>query len=650
MIHLSKAAVVLSAILMCALSGATMAQPAMAAEQTAVRQIWQLLDYISVDYQGAVSSGEVINQTEYTEMRDFTRRATDGLMALPTSPGRQELVNLSKDLVAAVDAKSESAQISSTAQALADKLLQAYPIPAAPLNTPDVQQGKALYQDQCVSCHGVTGAGDGPLAAQLDPSPIAFTDPDRAQSRSPLALYQSTSLGVAGTSMPSFDQLSEQDRWALAYYVSTLSYDPAMRANGKALWQADVSRFGLADLTQLTAESERTLAQRVSANEARDVLAYLRSSPQAILSGVPGTTALARQRLQESLAALQAGDKSRAIQLALSSYLDGFEHLEPKLLLQDSQLMHEIENGMLAYRSALSNGATVEAERLGGQLTDLLLRAQQVLDSPRADSTWSTFLGAFTILLREGLEALLVIAGMLAFLKKAERTEVLPYVHVGWVAALVAGMLTWVAATYFVNISGASREMTEGISSLFAAVVLLSVGLWMHQKSSAGRWQAYIKNKLSSAMSKRTGIALFTLAFVAVYREVFETVLFYSALWVEGNGHALLAGLAAGALLLSVLSWLILRTSARMPIGKFFSISSILVAVLAVVLAGKGIAALQEAGVLAATLFSGPRIELLGIFPNVESVVTQVFVALVALAGFAVNVIGSRRLQATNPH
>ena len=146
--------------------------------------------------------------------------------------------------------------------------------------------------------------------------------------------------------------------------------------------------------------------------------------------------------------------------------------------------------------------------------------------------------------------------------------------HIGWVGALAAGGLTWAAATYVVNISGANREVTEGVSSVFAAVVLLGVGLWMHQKSAAGRWQAYLREKMSGAMNRRSAYAMAGLAFVAVYREVFETVLFFSALWTEGNGAALLLGLAAGAAILAGIAWLLLRTSARMPIGKFFSASS----------------------------------------------------------------------------
>ncbi len=102
--------------------------------------------------------------------------------------------------------------------------------------------------------------------------------------------------------------------------------------------------------------------------------------------------------------------------------------------------------------------------------------------------------------------------------------------------------MTWAVATYAIGISGASRELTEGFGSLFAAVILLSVGIWMHGKSNADAWQGYIRDKMARALSRRSAWFLFLLAFVVVYREVFETILFYAALWTQGNGGAMLAG------------------------------------------------------------------------------------------------------------
>jgi high-affinity iron transporter len=249
----------------------------------------------------------------------------------------------------------------------------------------------------------------------------------------------------------------------------------------------------------------------------------------------------------------------------------------------------------------------------------------------------AAFLGSFTILVREGLEALLVDVAMIAFLSKAERGDMLRYVHAGWVGALALGTVTWAVATYFVSISGASREVTEGLSSLFAAVVLLSVGMWMHQKSMAGMWQKYIHDKLSAALSRKSAWFMFGLSFIAVYREVFETILFYAALWEQGNHEALLGGLAAGVAVLAAVAVALLKFSARLPIGKFFSWSSALVAVLAVVLTGKGIAALQEAGWLNASSISFPRVELLGVYPSLQSIGAQVVMAVLVAAGFLWN-------------
>src|SRR5690606_17361242 len=147
-------------------------------------------------------------------------------------------------------------------------------------------------------------------------------------------------------------------------------------------------------------------------------------------------------------------------------------------------------------------------------------------------------------------------------------------------------------------ISGASRELTEGVAALFAAGVLLFVGIWMHGKSQAGAWQQYVRDKLSHALSKRSAWFLALLAFVVVYREVFETILFYAALWSQGAHDAIVAGAGVAVLLLVAITWAMLRYSRRLPITQFFAVSALLVAVLTVVLAGKGIAALQEAGML----------------------------------------------------
>jgi high-affinity iron transporter len=264
----------------------------------------------------------------------------------------------------------------------------------------------------------------------------------------------------------------------------------------------------------------------------------------------------------------------------------------------------------------------------------LLDEAEAAL-APEAESGLATFLGAFAILLREGLEALLVVIAMIAFLRKAGRPEALRYVHGGWIAALAAGLATWVVATYAIGISGASREMTEGFGALIAALVLLSVGVWMHGKSQAAEWRRYIAEKMQGALSRGSAWFLFGLAFLVVYREVFETILFYAALWNEGNGGTILAGALAASLLLAIIAVAMLRFSRKLPITEFFRYSAILIAILAVVLIGKGIGALQEAGLVPVTPLAGvPRIDLLGLVPTAEAIAAQLLMIVALIVGF----------------
>ena len=137
--------------------------------------------------------------------------------------------------------------------------------------------------------------------------------------------------------------------------------------------------------------------------------------------------------------------------------------------------------------------------------------------------------------------------------------------HAGWITALAAGGATWFVATYLISISGASRELTEGFGSLFAALILVTVGIWMHGKSNAEVWQRYIREKMTTALSRRSGWFLFLLAFIVVYREVFETILFYTALWAQGNELALFGGAFCAMILLTIIAWIMLRYSARLP-------------------------------------------------------------------------------------
>lgn len=615
------------------------------AGETDVRRVWQMLDYLAVDYAGAVKDGAVLSQSEFSEMREFAKTSQAKLAALEPKPEREALVAEAGALSAAIEAKKSPDQVAALAKSLANHLLAVYPVPSSPSAPPRVAAAAAIYQTQCASCHGATGNGDGPVGLRLDPHPVAFTDKGRARERSAFALYQAVSQGIEGTAMPSFASVPEADRWALAFYLGQFAHTTDDVAAGQKVWtEIAAVRAQLTSLDALSRATQADLAKQVGDEPAALAMAYLHAHPEAVVQNRALSFDVARQKLAQSVQAFEKNDLGRATDLALSAYLDGIEPIEPTLAARDSGLKSRIETAMGKYRSLLASKATAPELQAQVASIEVLFKEADALLGSSADAT-AAFLGSLTILVREGLEALLVVVAMIAFLRKAERGDMLRYVHGGWVGALGLGVVTWAVATYLVNISGASREVTEGLSSLFAAVVLLSVGMWMHQKSMAGMWQKYIHDKLSAALSRKSAWFMFGLSFIAVYREVFETILFYAALWEQGNHQAVLGGLAAGVAILALVAVALLRFSARLPIGKFFSWSSALVAVLAVVLTGKGIAALQEAGWLSASNLNLPRIDLLGVHPSLQGIGAQLLMAALVAAGFMWNARTARAGQ-----
>ena len=608
------------------------------AEEPDVRTTWRLLDYIAVDYASAVSDGRVADEFEYREMVEFSDVVARQVAAFPDTKDNQALIRRSDQLRALIANKEPAERVGRFARALAASLLTAYPVPLAPSQAPDLVRARTLFAQNCASCHGAAGSAPPAAMQALDPPPIDFTDIDRARQRSAFGLYQVITQGLEGTSMASFASLSDEDRWALAFYAGSIAFEDV--AKGERIWREDDGiRQLVPDLQTLAALTPESLAEQIGEDRALAVMAYLRANPDAVgQANDAGSLAFVRDMLDRSLSAYRAGNREEARQLALSAYLDGFEPLEALLATRDGGLMREVEQALGQFRAGIESGADPsELQQLRARIDSLLASAEGAL-APEAASEISTFLGAFTILLREGIEALLVVIAMIAFVKKSQRSEVLPYVHGGWIAALLAGVATWVVATYFVSISGASREMTEGIGALLAAVILVSVGIWMHGKSQAEEWRRYIQEKMGKALSRGSAWFLFGLAFVVVYREAFETILFYAALWNPQSSGIILAGALSAVALLALIAWAMLRYSRKLPITQFFRYSAILIAILAVILAGKGVGAFQEAGVLTATFIAGlPRLAELGFFPTVETIVAQLLTLLALIVGFRVN-------------
>lgn len=608
---------------------------ASAATSDDVRTTWRLIDYLAVDYAEAVDAGEVVNPEEYGEMTSFAEEIHRQIGGLPAGPERDALLDDAVEVQSLVGAKAPPETVRRTARRLAASLLEAHPVPLAPSEPPDLVRGASLFAEHCASCHGATGGGDGPASAGMEPPPIDFTDRARAVERSPFALYQVVDQGLEGTPMTSFHHLPDADRWAVAWYASTLAFPETLVEEGRERYAADAQvRARLPDLTRLASVTPMALRETAGA-QSDAVTAYLRRHPDAVQS-TEGRLGIAHTLLRESREAFEAGDTDRARDLAIAFYLDGIEPLEPGLATVQG-LVPRVEAATNAYRASLAAGSDPAVLREQVATLDGLLDEVGAALDEGPSSPWAIFVAALLLLLREGTEAVLVVTAMVAALRKAERPELLSFLHAGWIGALVAGGLTWGAAATFLSVSGASREVLEGGGAALAAIVLLAVGVWMHDKSLAGRWQGYVREKLGYALRGRSAWALTALAFVVVYREVFETILFYTALWAQAGATPVIGGLVVGGVLLAALTAVLLSAARSLPIGPFFGASALLMGALSVILAGKGVHGLQEAGLVATTPAPGPHLDLLGVYPTLQSLAGQGGVLLLWVAGLGRN-------------
>ena len=265
-------------------------------------------------------------------------------------------------------------------------------------------------------------------------------------------------------------------------------------------------------------------------------------------------------------------------------------------------------------------------------------------------------------LLRRRNFALLWFAGLLSLVGDRALITALPfyvYQRTGStlaeaVLAVAAYAVTWAwlrhavqgapEGTWFGRMQGGSIELT--LTGWWLQLVALPLywflfGRWVWR---FGTWGFMLYDlsrcdlRLVATHPDRCG----GLAFIVVYREVFETVLFYAALWTQDNGVYLLAGLASGVVILAAVAAVLLRSAARLPISQFFAFSSALVGALAVVLMGKGVAALQKVGVLQITPLSIPRIDVLGVYPSIQTVTAQVLILLIIVASVAYNLRSQR--------
>jgi high-affinity iron transporter len=250
----------------------------------------------------------------------------------------------------------------------------------------------------------------------------------------------------------------------------------------------------------------------------------------------------------------------------------------------------------------------------------------------------SLFLQSFLLLVREGFEAILIVAALMAFCSRAGADERRREVALGAWAAVAASLVTAAVLEMVFEVTPAQRELLEGVTMLVAVAVLFYVSYWLLSKIEADKWNAFLKTRMEAALTSGSALALASVAFLAVYREGVETILFYKALLASGGSGGLGAvalGIGGGAIALVVIYIVIMRLGMRIPMRPFFAVTGALLYYMAFVFAGKGIAELQEGNVIGTTVIEwAPRAPILGIYPTVQSLALQGLLVLLALAAF----------------
>jgi high-affinity iron transporter len=368
----------------------------------------------------------------------------------------------------------------------------------------------------------------------------------------------------------------------------------------------------------------------------------------------------ARTLVAKALAEVKDGDRLQAYRLARSAYLDHFEVVEIPLRLRDPNLVLDTEFAFARLRQDIQEGAPLGDVRAAVRdLRALLDDVDRALAHKGLAAPALAFGFSFSILFREGVEAVLLIAILLGSLAAGAASNYKRPLAWGVLAAVGATGVTWLLATLVMDIAPVDRELLEAITALVAVAVLVVVSFWLISRLEQRRRMEFMRARVAAALTAGSSAAFAGLGFTAVYREGFETVLFYQALALFAEGLALwvVLGAVAAAAALAGVGYAILGMGRKLPLKPMLIAGASILLLLSVAFVGNAIRSLQEADALAVTPVAGgwarPPVfvaELTGIHPTQEGLITQAIMLLVyglgALYVFAWLPSRRRRLEA----
>lgn len=606
-----------------------------------IQTVIHLLGYVASDYPGAISNGKIISNSEYAEMTEFIGTA------LKTA---QQIFNVKKDdsgiivkiqqLQGLIQRKKSHKEVAYLANEINQDIIKITGFKASPSQWPDLTNGKQLYEQNCSSCHGRNGDGLGQLAKTLKPPPADFTDDSLMNRISPFEAYNTIHLGVNGTAMPGFPNLSDQQAWDVAFYIESLRYknDKADSTALSRLFKQAAQKISLAEVATNADPDLLAKLKEDGGNAKKELLSLrLHSADKAQANFL----SIAREDVNASLSFYQQGNYIEARQNALAAYLNGIEPVEAQLRANNPRFTAKLEQQMLSLRTVIDRKKPVNVvEQEMSTSLAMISKANRMLKDKKL-TFWLAFLLSASILLREGLEAFLIIAVILALIRKTGKKKALLWIHGGWITALLLGIAGWFFSDWILRLGGGNREMIEGFVSLLAVCILTFAGLWLHNNSHAKRWKKFVEEKIDKLIQTENMIGLGVFSFMVVFREAFESILFLQAVSLETaskDQSSIGLGVLAALAIIAILLILFLKFSGRIPIRPLFRYASWMITLLAVILIGDGVHALQEAGFFSVTPFvANLSIGWLGIYPTVETITSQICLILLITSLWYIN-------------
>ncbi|HZQ28182.1 MAG TPA: FTR1 family protein [Acidimicrobiales bacterium] len=351
---------------------------------------------------------------------------------------------------------------------------------------------------------------------------------------------------------------------------------------------------------------------------------------------------IVRESIDRTLTLIKDGQADKAFAEAKAGYLSHFEFVEVPLRVVDPRLTSDAETKFAEIRGLISSGAPVGEVRSNiVELRSLIDNAERRLTDQGVGAPAVVFGQSFLIIFREGLEAVLLVSVLLGYLEAAKATQYRRPILLGMAGAAVATVLTFLVLRTVLAALPLGREMLEAVTALVAVVVLFYVSFWLVARLEQKRWLEFLRARVWTAVSVGSTAALALVGFTAVYREGFETALFYQALlsFGPGLGQWVAAGLGAGIVVLTAVSWVIFRLGRRVPVKAFLSSAVVLLMATSVAFFGNAVRSLQEADVIGLHRWTGwPRAPIflsqsLGYWPTRETLVAQAALSAVYVVG-----------------